>query len=380
MILLSPGPVHIDPSRYSSIRPMHHRTEEFREILGETADMTAALCGTRSKPCFLAASGTGAMECALGSVVEEGDSVLVPVAGKFGRRWAEIARARRCHVEVIEFEPGVSIDPGAIADRVERAGPRVLALTHVESSTGLILDLRSMMSETRRDGMLVLVDAIASVGSEMLAMDDWGIDLLVGAGQKALCAPAGISFVIAGGRAARIARKVSGDMYYLSLARYLDAASTGDTPFTPAVDAVQILHGSLRTIFETGVDEVLERHAAAGGGILDAAAQLGLRVLPEKPSFSVQAFLPPEGVDAGSLIDRLRKEHSITVAGGQGSLAGRIFRTGFPGIHSREVLVRLVEALYDCLRDKVPATGEMAALDRISRFPYNGPLFDSHLT
>jgi aspartate aminotransferase-like enzyme len=285
------------------------------------------------------------MEAVIVNTAHPGSRVLVVEGGKFGRRWGQIATALGCEVDTLNFPMGAEAAPEVIAERVGAAAPDILALTHVESSSGLRLDLEAVLNSLPGRRPLIALDAVASVGSERLMMDEWGIDVIAGAGQKGLAAPAGISFIIAGEKAMKAASENPRPGFYFSFARYEEGMSTGDTPFTPAVHSVQLLHGSLERIRSVGSGEVFARHEAASSALISAAGRAGFRSLPEMPSNSVQAFLPPEGISCEAVIRDLGENHGIMIAGGQDEMAGKIVRTGFPGIYSGDTLARLVRGL-----------------------------------
>jgi aspartate aminotransferase-like enzyme len=376
LILLTPGPVHIDPRRFAALPPMHHRTGLFREMVIDTGRMIGELCGARETAFLFAASGTGAMEAVVANVAHPGSKVLVVEGGKFGRRWGEIARAFECEVDIIHFKMGEVVDPARVAERAEEFSPDLITLTHVESSTGLRLDVEGIVSALPHRRALIALDAIASVGSENILMEEWGVDVLAGAGQKALAAPAGVSFVIAGQRAMEAASRNPRPAFYFSFDRYGEGMKTGDTPFTPAVHSVQLLHGSLERIRGAGIDAVFGRHEASSSAISNAFEILGMSSFPDLPSRSVQAFLPPEGILCEAVITFLGEKHGIIIAGGQDEMAGRIIRTGFPGIYSGQVLEKLVNGLAAALGER-DLEKAFAPLEPVRNLP---PLFDSPLT
>ena len=341
-ILLTPGPVHIDSERWNRLLPLHHRTDRFRQLVLEIETMLQDLAGTGSPAYLFTASGTGAMESAIANLTVPGSSILVVSGGKFGDRWKEIADSYDCKTDLIRFAPGKSIDFDKVKDRIFTLKPEFIAVTHVESSTGLLLDIERLVVLLPENKPCLIVDAVASLGSERVNFDDWGIDILVGAGQKALQAPPGISFVLVSERARGLVRKKTRSGYYLDYARYDDGRKKGDLPFTPAIQAFQLLHDSLKRIFEQGKDKWLERQRSCSNSFTEAAACLGLDLIAETPSVSVQGFKLPRSVDAERLISDLARREGIVIADGQGELAGRIIRTGFPGLYSHEVITRLI--------------------------------------
>ena len=344
-ILLTPGPVHIDSERWSRIIPLHHRTEIFRRLVLEIETMLQDLAGTGSPAYLLTASGTGAMESAITNLTSPGSSVLVISGGKFGDRWKEIADAYSCKTDVIRFAPGKSIDFNKVEDRILAVRPEFIAVTHVESSTGLLLDIEKLVALLPEKKPFLIVDAVASLGSDRVDFDEWGIDLLVGAGQKALHAPPGVSFVLVSERARDLALKKTGSGYYLDYTKYDEGRKRGDLPFTPAIQSFQLLHDSLKRIFEQGKDRWLDRQKLCSSIFTEAAGCLGLYLIAETPSVSVQGFRLPRSVEAERLISDLARQEGIVIADGQGELRGRIIRTGFPGLYSREVILRLIRGI-----------------------------------
>jgi aspartate aminotransferase-like enzyme len=349
-LLLTPGPVQIQSGMWGSLEHLHHRTERFREIISESSEMLGVLAGTSRDAFFLTASGSGAMESAICNLTMPGDRVMTVSGGKFGDRWTELALAFGCDVDSLRFDPGKRIDISSLLDRVSRERPAVMTLVHVESSTGLLLELRELLETMPEPRPLIVLDAVASLGSEEIRMDEWGIDLLVSAGQKALAAPPGISLVIASERAAEVYRKNSNRKYYFSYRRYEDGMSTMDTPFTPAVQSMQIMHNSLMKMKKDGVEAVRERHTSFAKTFLRAASLLGLECFPEVPSSSVQALRMPAGVVADDLLSYLVGEKGLRLTGGQGDLNGKIIRTGFLGVHCAGVTSSLVEGLAAALK------------------------------
>ncbi len=348
-ILLSPGPVQINNLRWKNLPAIHHRSEKFRKIVLEIESMLSRLAGTESPVYLLTASGTGAMESAIANLTIPGSRVLVVSGGKFGDRWKEISDAFGCATDLLRFESGKRVDPAMVAARVEETSPEYITLTHVESSTGLLLELGQLMESMKRPRPVVILDAIASLGVEEVRMDEWGVDLLVGAGQKALAAPPGISFVLASERALDISRHNRRNAYYMSYALYEKGRKSGDIPFTPAVQAVQLLHESLTGIFDEGAIKCMDRHRSHSTAFVGAARYLGLVPLADIPSASVQAMVLPQEADAVEVIGQLAENEGFIIAGGQGELKGRIIRTGFLGMHPVEVLERLIYGLANAL-------------------------------
>lgn len=338
-IVVAPGPVHVPGRLREAVRPVHHRSEDFRSLVLELEGMLRELLGTSSPVYALTASGTGAMEAAVVNVVRPDDRVLVVSGGKFGERWSEILRAYGCAERLLSFETGAAVDIGRVATAAREYEASIVACTHVESSTGLLLDLEGLAAALpdRR----IMVDAIASLGAEELMMEEWGIDVVVSASQKAFASPPGLSFVAMRERA----RAPAHPAYYFDLAQYEEGWKHGDAPYTPAIETIQMVHASMLRAREIGWSAIRERHAAASTAFREAMRSLSLTSLPANPSAAVQAIRLPEGCDGKRFLGILESEHGIIAAGGQGALRSRIFRTGFLGQFDGGTILRIVRAV-----------------------------------
>ena len=281
-VIVSPGPVHVAAEAWKDLQALHHRSGEFRNIVRECQSALQELLHTSSPVYLLTASGTGAMEAAVANVTVPGSRVLVVSGGKFGRRWAEICDAYECRTSMLRFEGGMGIDVDSVVERIDRERPEFVALTHVESSTGLLFPLRELVGRLRGDRPIMIVDAISSLGAEDFLMEEWGIDLAVGASQKSLAAPPGVSFAAVGKRALGLVGRRRAGLYYFDFNRARVAGAGGDTPFTPAISTIQIMHRSLRSMRAFGFDKVILRHQRASGAFQRAAKHLSLESLLEE--------------------------------------------------------------------------------------------------
>jgi len=363
-VILSPGPVHVPAELLSELPPLHHRSHEFRAIMTETELMLQEFLGTVSPVYLLTASGTGAMEAAVANTAGAGRRALVVSGGKFGDRWAELFQTYECRTDIMRFPEGASANIDAVLDRVERTRPELLALTHVESSTGLLFPLQELACSLPAERPIVIVDAISSFGVESLETDRWGIDVVVGASQKALMAPPGVSFISMSKRAFGRAAAERRRLYYFDMSRYEAGRERGDAPFTPAIQSIQIVHRSLSRFKKLGFQSVMERHRKASSALLSAAQHLSLVSFSEVPSSSVQVLVIPERCRGMDLQAELEKV-GLIVAGGQGALRGKVIRTGFLGIFGTDVLMRFVGHLARILKREGCRVDVTAAQDAV---------------
>jgi aspartate aminotransferase-like enzyme len=350
--LFTPGPVEIPPRvlRALSAVPPHHRTDVFRDTLRRVLRELQWLHGTQGEMFLLAASGTGGMEAAVVNLMAPGDKALVPSAGKFGDRWANILKAYGVAHETIPFEWGTAIDPAVVGRALEK-DPSIKAVftTHSETSTGTIHDLEAIAKLTRPRDVLLVVDAITSVGVHPLPQDAWGVDVVVCGSQKGMMIPPGIATVsLAPWRAAAIEGQRL-PRFYWDLVRARKSMPLGETAFTPPVSLVLALEEALAMMREEGLDAVHARHRRIALAVQAGAQALGFRLFSKRPAHSLTSLVPPDGVDASAIVKRLRDTHGIYVAGGQDHLKGKIFRVGHMGAYDLGDVHVIIGALEECV-------------------------------
>lgn len=80
---------------------------------------------------------------------------------------------------------------------------KMIHLTHVDTSTGVLVNVKSIATLVKQvsPDTLVVVDGVCSIGGEELLMDEWGVDAAITASQKALGTPSGLLVMMFGPRA-----------------------------------------------------------------------------------------------------------------------------------------------------------------------------------
>jgi aspartate aminotransferase-like enzyme len=327
--LMTPGPTPVPPAVLAAMAApvVHHRSPEFTPVLERTLMRLREVFRTDGDVLMFTASGTGAMESAVANLVAPGDRVVVVSAGSFGERWTAIARAYGADVDELAYEWGQTPDA---ADLTGRAG-KVVFLTHSETSTGVVADVRALAATAKDNGSLVVVDAVSSLGAVQLETDEWGLDVVVSGSQKALMAPPGIAFASVS-EAAYEARAAS-PRFYFDWARIRSAQEKLDAAFTPAVSVITALDVALGILLDEGLEAAFERHVRLGRACRAGAKAMGLELFsPDDDSSAVvTAIRAPDGIDATDIVRALLYDHGITIANGQGPLKGRIFRIGHIG-------------------------------------------------
>ncbi len=332
-----PGPTPLPPSVLAAMsQPMiNHRGPEYAALQERVVAALKRCLQTEADLLILTCSGSGGLEAAIVNTLSAGDKVLGISIGAFGDRFIAIAERYGVDVTPLSLPRGEAASPATIEQRLrENKGIKAVLLTHNETSTGVCNDLPAIARVVRHHGALLLVDAISSAGAVPLETDEWGCDVVITCSQKAFMSPPGLAMVSMNQRAWHAYERASLPHSYFDLGAAKLTQSKGQNPFTPAVTTLYALDAALRLIENEGLENVHARHKQVGECMRQRAAALGLPLLatdPDTASNTVTALRPPAGTDIASLLRRLRERHNVVLAGGQGALAGKIFRVGHVG-------------------------------------------------
>ena len=328
---------------------INHRGPEFKELLFSVTDRLKQVFQTGNDLYILTASGTGALEASLVNTLSSGDEVIAAVTGSFGSRYADMAEAVGASVTRLDFEWGTDVDLETLREAL-RALPDVKAVlvTHNETSTGVENDLEAIAAVVKDEfNKLLLVDAISSLGCVPLPVDQWRCDVVATASQKGFLTPPGLSFISFGPGAWEARKSSTATSFYFDLEAAQSYLEKGQTPFTPNLSLFYALDRSLDVMLDEGLEETYTRHAYFADMTRRGVEALGLELLPEDrcASNTITAVRVPESIDAKALVNTLRLEHNVVVAGGLGRLEGKIIRIGHLGAVSESDIVGCLEAL-----------------------------------
>ncbi|HJV05630.1 MAG TPA: alanine--glyoxylate aminotransferase family protein [Actinomycetota bacterium] len=350
-ILMTPGPTPVPPQvLLAQGSPLvYHRGPGYGRLLQEVTDGLREMLKTEGDVLVFSSSGTGGLESAVANLFSPGDRVVVPTAGYFGDRFARIAEAFGLEVRRVEYDWGRAARAEEIAEALSEAPTRGVLAQHSETSTGVVHDIEAIGRVTKEAGALFVVDVISSLGAVPYQGDAWGVDVAVGGSQKALGATPGIAFVSISDAAWAASREATLPRFYFDWAAYKASADLPDpeSPWTPAISLMLGLREAIRMYREEGEEAVLARHRVLSDATKEGVRALGLDLDGEHPerAWAVTAVRAPEGIDGNELVARVRRDHGIILAPGQGPLKGKVFRIGHLGWYERLDILRCLAAL-----------------------------------
>ena len=344
-ILMGPGPSNVHPRVLQAMTApiLGHLDSQFFEVMEDVCDMLRQVYHTDNYMTLpLSSTGTGAMEASCVNLLEPGDTAIVCRNGYFGNRLADIAKRCGAEVFVVDSSWGNPVDIEALGEELNKH-PKVkmVGMVHAETSTGSLSPLTRAIELAHEHDALIVVDAVTSLGSHDVRMDDWDIDVCYSASQKCLGAPPGLAPISLGSRAMAVIneRKTPVQSFYFNL-KDLQAywSETHAYHHTSPISMTYGLRESLRMMMEEGIDERLKRHARTSAALRAGVEALGLEVLadPQYRLNPLTAVLIPEGVDEAVVRGQLIKDYNIEIGAGLGDLQGKVWRIGLMGESARE--------------------------------------------
>ena len=362
VLLLTPGPTPLHPRAAAALAwPMrgHMDPEVFAYNDRVVADLHALYkTAPGSFTALLSGTGSLGMEAGLANLLEPNDRILVVSNGVFGERKIEMATRLGAEVTPVRFPAMSPVDVGAVLEAAQRTRPHLIAMVHGETSTGVLNPVQEVGEIAREVGALYAVDAVTTVGMLEFDVAAWGVDYAYTGSQKCLSAPPGLAPVAFSARALKrvAARKKPVTTWYADVSGMRDYWEPGEAGrkyhHTVPVNLHWAVGEAIRAALEEGIPARTARVALVGEAALRALATVGFS--PAVPTSyrlpTVLAVTLPPGLDDARVRHALRHDHHISITGGLGATAGKLWRLGLMGENARpEHYLRLMEALGDIL-------------------------------
>ncbi|KAG8632014.1 hypothetical protein KVT40_001154 [Elsinoe batatas] len=347
--LLIPGPIEFDDEVLQS---MSHYSEShvgmpFVKCFGETLTMLRTLFQTSdpaSQPIIVSGSGTLGWDMVASNLAEPGDDVLVLHTGYFADSFADCFEAYGVKATQLKAPIGDRPQLDEIEKALKEKKYKLLTVTHTDTSTGVLSEIEPLSKLLQRvsPDTLLIVDGVCSVGCEEIRFDDWKIDCVITASQKAIGCPAGLSISMVSGRAISSfkARKQPPNSYFASWKNWIPIMQNYEAKkpsyfATPSPQLIHALHTTLKQITARPMDERFKIHRDASQRVKKAVADLGLKQLASKPenqANGMTAIYLPEGVTPPEILPKLMERGVIFAGGLHKEIAAKYIRFGHMGV------------------------------------------------
>ena len=364
-----PGPTPVPEKVLHALgrHPIGHRSKEFQDLVKSTTENLKWLHQTNNDVLTITGSGTAAMEAGIINTLSKGDKIICAENGKFGERWVKVAQAFGLDVIKITAEWGKPLNPDHFKELLEKDQNKeikAVVLTHSETSTGIINDLKTISKHIRNHKEAIsIVDCVTSMGACDVPTDKWELDIVASGSQKGYMIPPGLSFISVSEKGWKCIEKSNLPKFYLDLKAYKKSLKASSNPFTPAVNLVFALEESLNMMREEGLENIFNRHKKHRLAIANSMKALNLKLFADYESLSpAVTAIETENFDAEDFRKIIKNKFDILLAGGQDHLKGKIFRIGHLGYVNDKDIISIISAISYTLLDQNKITAEEAGL------------------
>ena len=354
--MMTPGPTQVKENvRLARARECGNPDldEAFFDFYKETCELISQLLHTQNETLILGGEGILGLEAACASLTEPGDRALVLDNGIFGEGFADFVSLYGGIPEMYTVDGKNPIDVQALEKFLEKNHDyKYATLVHCDTPSGILNDIGSLCPLLKKYGILTVVDAVSSMFGEEVRVDDSEIDIVCGGSQKAVSAPPGLTFVTvsADAKKAMAERKTPIASFYANLQIFEGYYEKKWFPYTMPISDIYGLRAAMENI---AADKgMLARHAKIAKECRELLTEAGIKLyLQSGFSSTVTVFDVPEGTTAQEILDIMRKERHILLAGSFGSLAGKVVRIGHMGSNANEKdMAETMEALMQTLK------------------------------
>ncbi|MBW2674278.1 MAG: alanine--glyoxylate aminotransferase family protein [Deltaproteobacteria bacterium] len=352
-----PGPIEFTPEvmRAMAMPTTSHVAPTFVDCMGQALERTREVfLAPAGQPFIVAGSGTMAMDMAASNVIEPGDNALVVNSGYFSDRFGAILERYGARVTQVKAAIGDAPSLDEVEAEIKKGDYKVLTVTHVDTSTAVLTDIKGLAGLCRKYGVLSIVDGVCSVAGEELRQGEWGVDIVLTACQKAVGVPPGLALLVASPAAIETfkKRRTPVGSYYSDWENWLPIMESYENRKaayfgTQAVNLVWALNVSLEQILAEGMDNRFARHRLMSTAFKAGIAALGLKQIPvsaDKAANTLTAPYFPEGV-TGSVLPLIAEAGVILAGGLLPEIRERYFRIGHMGVVSASDILATVGAI-----------------------------------
>ncbi|KAG0666308.1 hypothetical protein C6P45_000269 [Maudiozyma exigua] len=358
--LLIPGPIKMSPEVIGALgqQSVSHTcptfTDSFRDSLTKLRRVYGA-DSTKGIPLIISGSGTLGFDLVGSNLIDsKKDNVLVLSTGFFSDEFHEAIS--QYYVEDASKQVTRLGAPNAGAtvsiDEIERElGSKqydLIVMTHVDTSTGVLLDVESIANLVHKvsPDTLIAVDTVCSLGCETIEFDKWGLDICISASQKAIGAPPGLSLGMVSENALKKHESLSSKSgsYYTSFTKWLPilrSFESGKSAYfaTPPVQMIDSLRIALTQILEysfdnqTGIHARIAKHKQTSDNFKTAVVeQMKQELVSGSLNNSAHGLTAIYVKDPPSVIQYMAK-HGYTITGGiHKDIKSKYIRVGHMGI------------------------------------------------
>ena len=350
--IMTPGPTQVAENvRLARSRECTNPDldENFVEFYKETCEEISHLLHTDNETLILGGEGILGLEAACASMTEPGDRVLVLDNGIYGKGFADFVSMYGGCPELYSRNYRETLDVPELENFLkEHHDYKYATVVHGDTPSGMLNDVSAICPLLKKYGIMTVVDSVSASFGEPMRISDWQIDIMCGGSQKVVSAPPGLTFVVISDDAkkAMADRKTPIASFYANLTTFAHYYEEKWFPYTMPISDIYGLRAAIDNI--AADPDILTRHEKIAEASRKAITGAGLNLyLKSGFSSTVTVFEVPEGTTAKAILDGVKNDYNIMLAGSFDVLAGKVIRIGHMGNNSDYYNVREVFAALD---------------------------------
>ena len=361
-LLMIPGPIEFELKVLQALGAptTSHVAPNFIESFGNCIELMRKVWLTPTgQPFVVAGTGTFAMDMAAANLIEPNDNVLVISTGYFGERFAEIAKRYGANVTVLASEVGNVVALDEIEKALSAKKYKLLTITHVDTSTGVLVNPKPIAELCKKYNTLSILDGVCSVAGEEIQQEEWGIDVVLTASQKAIGVPPGLALLVVSQKAMEVFknRKTPVGNYYADFNNWLPIMQAYENRQpsyfgTPPINLIAALEVSLEQIVAEGMENRFSRHQKIASAFREAMIALGLKLLPVHKNLSANTLTAvyfPKNISGSAFLGHISKNDIILAGGLLPSHKALYFRVGHMGSVNNNDIIAVIAAIESAL-------------------------------
>ena len=322
---------------------------DFVEFYKETCEEISRLLHTKNETLILGGEGILGLEAACASMTEPGDKILVMDNGIYGRGFADFVSMYGGKPELYSRDYRETLDVSELEEYLkEHHDYKYATVVHGDTPSGMLNDVSAICPLLKKYGIMTVVDSVSASFGEPLSIDDCQIDIMCGGSQKVVSAPPGLTFVVISDDAKKAMkeRKTPIASFYANLTTFAHYYEEKWFPYTMPISDIYGLRAAMDNI--AADPDILTRHQQIAEASRKAVTSAGLNLyLKSGFSSTVTVFEVPEGTTADAILETVKKDYNIMLAGSFDVLAGKVIRIGHMGNNAEFYKIREVFAALD---------------------------------
>lgn len=310
---------------------------QFYDYYKETCQKIGEFLKTKNQIRILSGEGILGLEAACASLTEKNDRVLVIDNGIFGESFADFVKIYGGEAVFFKDDRKSDIDIEKLKKFLEYdSNFKYATVVHCDTPSGVINDISKICPMLKEKDIITVVDSVSAMGGHEIKVDEWKIDVVLGASQKCISAPPGLSFVSISEDAfkAMEKRKTPISSYYCNLLSWKNYYENKCFPYTPPISDIIGLKVAVNNILED--KDILLRHKKIAKACREAIVESGLKLYLEHGySNTVTVVEIPKGIEDKSLREYMQDKYNVIIAGSFGYLQGKVIRIGHMGENAK---------------------------------------------